>query len=227
MTGFEPRTSGVRSDCSINWAKTTAPKLFILKDPSFTELSVDWIACHPSGLTKYLHLFSTIMCTSFDEATHSIKCCCLTWILPFIYPGPSDTVKRYTKSIVPRCQWVSGTGNMLIGDSNLIDYPMKRFHNIVKFNHYLHYLALKGFTLRFTFANFYSCKSCQTTLDKLVNQSWTSIQYTGDDAQYSTVVTKSRWFVFTPPNKPNLVRPQIICKGTALWGLVEIHLAMA
>ena len=27
MTGFEPRTSGIGSDCSTNWATTTAPKL--------------------------------------------------------------------------------------------------------------------------------------------------------------------------------------------------------
>ena len=27
MTGFEPRTSGIRSDHSTNWATTTAPNL--------------------------------------------------------------------------------------------------------------------------------------------------------------------------------------------------------
>ena len=39
MTGFEPRTSGIGSDLSTNWATTTSHQTFFIKLQSFTNVS--------------------------------------------------------------------------------------------------------------------------------------------------------------------------------------------
>ena len=70
MTGFEPRTSGVRSDRSTNWATTFAPNLFF-KSHDFTvgDIATTWIKCSVYNLriptillSKFTYPYKMIVC---------------------------------------------------------------------------------------------------------------------------------------------------------------------